>query len=147
MTNFRDFLLYNYLLKFCYLLMNQYHLLVTVLVRHRWHSRHTSQFRFVIYFFSLSLQTSCKSVFRFLPKRQNNKSMKSKFNWNTPRKRISVSQNPFLGFVFYWEIRDPDFKIQIQISQSNAPLNHASCHAIENTGNQNTGKPLYIRPH
>ena len=29
--------------------------------------------------------------------------------------------NPFLDFVFYWEIRNPKSEIEIQISQSKAP--------------------------
>ena len=32
------------------------------------------------------------------------------------------SRNPFSDFVFDWKSEDPDFKIKIQISQSNAPL-------------------------
>jgi len=36
-------------------------------------------------------------------------------------KRISAGRNPFLDFAFYWEIRNPKSKIEIQISQSNAP--------------------------
>ena len=34
----------------------------------------------------------------------------------------SVRRNPFLDFAFYWEIRNPDLKIEIRISQSNAPI-------------------------
>ena len=34
---------------------------------------------------------------------------------------LSVRQNPFLDFMFNWEIRNPDFKIQSRISQSKTP--------------------------
>ena len=36
---------------------------------------------------------------------------------------LSVTQNLFLDFMFYWEILNPDFKIQIRISQSKTPEN------------------------
>lgn len=52
------------------------------------------------------------------------KSIKSKFGflkWNPSRRKISMKQNLFSDFMFYMQIRNPDFKIQIRISKSNTP--------------------------
>ena len=43
---------------------------------------------------------------------------------NPSRRRISVIGSPFLDFAFLGEIQNPGFKIEIRISQSNAPLVH-----------------------
>lgn len=52
------------------------------------------------------------------------KSIKSKFGflkWNPSDRKISMKQNLFSDFMFYMQIRNPDFKIQIRISKSNTP--------------------------